>query len=123
LGLTGANQLLVSNCAYLGRVDDVIRLGLDSRSESLLTKSRQQALAAALSEKFGEKLRVDIQVGEPAAETPVQEKERLEGENLEAARRSLENDPNVRALKDMFGAELTPGSIELVQDQPAGSQE
>ena len=44
----------------------------------------------------------------------------LDDERLEAARESLEADPNVRALKDMFGAELNPDSIELVDDGRQG---
>lgn len=123
LGLSGANKLLAGNCAYVGREKNVIRLGLDARSESLLTKPRQQALAAALTETFGERLTVEIVVGEPVSETPMQEKERLADEKFEAARVSLESDPNVQALKKMFGAELKPDSIEIVQDQPAANQE
>jgi len=35
-------------------------------------------------------------------------------ERLEAARQSLEADPNVQTLKNMFGAELKTDSIELI---------
>jgi hypothetical protein len=35
-------------------------------------------------------------------------------ERMEAARQTLEADPNVQALKDMFGAELKTDSIELI---------
>jgi DNA polymerase-3 subunit gamma/tau len=115
LELNGASKLLASNCAYLRRKGDVVYLGLDGRSESLLTRTRQNELAAALSKRFGETLTVDIMVGEPELETPMQEKSRLDDEKLEAARESLEADPNVRALRDMFGAELNPDSIELVK--------
>lgn len=114
LELNGASKLLASNCAYLRRKGDVIHLALDSRSESLLTRVRQNELAAALSRRFGERLTVEIQVGDPALETPMQEKARLDHETREAARESLEADPNVKALRDMFGAELNPDSIELV---------
>ena len=47
-------------------------------------------------------------------ETPVQEESRMADERMEAARQSLEADPNVKALKDMFGAELKTDSIELI---------
>ncbi|HET6630084.1 MAG TPA: DNA polymerase III subunit gamma/tau [Woeseiaceae bacterium] len=114
LELNGASKLLASNCAYVRRKGDVIHLALDSRSESLLTRARQNELAAALSRHFGESLTIDIDVGQPELETPMQEKERLDQETLEAARESLESDPNVKALRDMFGAELNPDSIELV---------
>lgn len=115
LELNGASKLLASNCAYLRRKGGVIHLALDSRSESLLTRSRQNELAAALSKRFGESLTVEIEIGRPELETPMQAKARLDHETLEAARESLEADPNVKALRDMFGAELNPDSIELVK--------
>jgi hypothetical protein len=34
---------------------------------------------------------------------------------MAAARSALESDPNVQALKDLFGAELKPESIELIK--------
>ena len=44
----------------------------------------------------------------------MQEETRLADERIEAAREILEADPNVKALKDMFGAELKADSIELL---------
>lgn len=123
LNLSGANKLLASNCAYLKRAGNVIHLALDSRSESLLTNSRKQLLADTLGKSFGEELMVEIIIGNRTAETPIQREERLVDEKLEAARVSLESDPNVQALKNMFGAKLNTDSIEIVQDHPAGNQE
>ncbi len=114
LNLSGANKLLASNCAYLNRENSTLYFNLDSRSQSLLTKSRQKALAAAVSERFGEPLRVKISIAESAPETPIQEEARRVDEKIEAARASLESDPNVIALQDMFGAQLNPDSIELI---------
>ena len=114
LGLGGAVRLLASNCAYQRRAGNTIHLGLDRRSESLLTKQRKDALAERLSAHFGEKLIVDIELGAETGETPVQEETRMADERMEAARQTLEADPNVQALKDMFGAELKTDSIELI---------
>jgi DNA polymerase-3 subunit gamma/tau len=112
LGLTGASKLLAANCAWLRTDDDTVYLGLDRRSESLLTRPRQQAIAEALSAKYGQALKVEITVAPAAAETPIQEQARRTDEKREAARESLEADPNVQALRDMFGAKLNPDSIE-----------
>jgi DNA polymerase-3 subunit gamma/tau len=117
LELHGASKLLASNCALLRREKDVVYLVLDGRSESLLTRARQNEMVAALSKKFGEDLKVVITIAETGPETPMQQKARLDDEKLEAARESLEADPNVQALRDMFGAELNPDSIELVKSQ------
>jgi DNA polymerase-3 subunit gamma/tau len=114
LGLTGAARLLASNCSYERRQGKTIRLGLDPRSESLLTKQRKDALAERLSVHFGEKLSVEIMLGAATGETPVQEESRMADERMEAARQTLEADPNVQAMKDMFGAELKTDSIELI---------
>ena len=114
LDLAGSVKLLASNCAYLRRDGDTVHFNLDPRSESLLTRERQEALAAALSKHFNEPLSVDINVAEVIHETPHQEESRLADERIEAARVSLESDPNVKTLKSMFGAELKTDSIELI---------
>jgi DNA polymerase-3 subunit gamma/tau len=114
LGLGGAVRLLASNCTYIRRDGNTIQLGLDPRSESLLTRKRKDELAASLSSHFGETLSVDVALGTDAGETPVQVESRLADERLEAARQSLEADPNVQALKNMFGAELKADTIELI---------
>ena len=114
IGLQGAVRLLASNCAYLDRQGNTVRLGLDPRSESLLTKQRKDSLAKHLSTHFGEKLSVEITLSADGGETPVQEESRMADERLEAARQSLEADPNVQKLKNMFGAELKTDSIELI---------
>jgi DNA polymerase-3 subunit gamma/tau len=122
LHLTGANKLLASNCAYSHYENRTLYFNLDSRSVSLLTKSRQKALATAISDKFGEPLRVEITVANSDSETPVQVEARRVDEKMEAARVSLESDPNVKALQDMFGAQLNPDSIELI-NQSSGEKQ
>jgi len=114
LGLSGAVRLLASNCAYLRREENTVFLGLDPRSESMLTKQRKDTIAETLSEHFGEKLLVDITIGSEVAETPVQQESRMVDEQLEEARKNLEADPNVQAMKNIFGAELKTDTIELI---------
>jgi len=114
IGLKGTVRLLASNCAYECREGNTIRLGLDPRSESLLTKQRKDSLAETLSTHFGEKLLVEITLSADTGETPVQEESRMVDERLEAARQTLEADPNVQTMKNMFGAELKTDSIELI---------
>jgi DNA polymerase-3 subunit gamma/tau len=123
LNLSGFNKQLASNCAYLRREGSSVFLSLDHRSESYLTRPRQAALAASLSEYFAEELKVEISVGAAEVETPTQIEARQETEELEAARVGLEADPNIKALKDMFGAELVADSVEPLSDKSAINQE
>ncbi len=113
LELSGAARLLASNCAYLRREDNTVFLGLDPRSESMLTNKRRDIIAAALSGYFAEKLLVDIAIGSAAEETPIQQESRMADNRFEKARQSLEADPNVQTLKTMFDAELKTDTIEI----------
>lgn len=118
LPLKGAVRMLAINCAYLGREGDTLKFSADSKAETVLNRERQASLASVLSEYFGERLRVEIDleadVAARNAETPVQQESRRSDEQLEAARAALESDPNVKAMKSMFGAELKPESIEPI---------
>jgi len=116
LGLSGLNLQLAKNCAYVRRRGATLHLKLDRRSESFLTRARQVALETALSEQFGEKLRVEIDTAEEKIDSPVQAEEQQKEQQLQAARDDLESDPNVRALKDMFGAELVTESVKPLQN-------
>ncbi len=112
LEISGSVRLLAANCAFLAREGNGVQLQLDERSETLLTEPRRRTLEKAMADYFGEPLKVSIRVG-GAEETPVQRERRLEAERLEAAKKGLEADPNVRILQDMFGAELQPDTVRL----------
>ena len=114
LGWSGAVRLLAGNCAFLERQGDTLYLGLDPRSESLLTAGRKDEMAKALSAHFGEELRLNIRVGSDENETPQQQESRLENERLHEAQKVLEADPNIQQLKSMFGAELNADTIEII---------
>jgi DNA polymerase-3 subunit gamma/tau len=113
LGLAGADRLLASSCAFLKREGNTVFFSLDPGSESYLTRQRKESLATALSRHFEETLTVDISIGEAETESPMQAESRQADERFEAERAKLESDPNVKALKDMFGAELNADSIKL----------
>jgi len=126
LGLSGAERLLAGSCALLRRENNTVFFSLDPGSESYLTRSRKESLAQTLSDHFGEPLAVDISIGKVEVESPMQTTTRLADEHFQAERAKLEADPNVQALKNMFGAELNSESIKLnepPQDSAAGSKE
>ena len=114
LELTGAVRLLASNCAFLRREGNTVFLGLDPRSDAMLTKQRKDLIGERLTKHFGENLVVDIALGSAVEETPVQQESRIADEQIEEARQTLEADPNVQTLKNMFGAELKTDTIEII---------
>jgi len=126
LGLSGAERLLAGSCALLRRENNTVFFSLDPGSESYLTRKRKESLSKALSGYFGEPLAVDISIGKAEVESPMQATTRLADEHIQAERAKLEADPNVQALKNMFGAELNTESIKLnepTQGESARSKE
>lgn len=113
LKLRGVEGLLASNCALLGREGNLVRLGLASGAETYLTRPRQEALQRALSEHFGETLKLEISSAADGAETPIQKRAREANDDLNDKREGLESDPNVLALKNMFGATMDPDSVRI----------
>ena len=113
LDLAGADRLLASSCAFLKRDGNTVFFSLDPGSESYLTRQRKESLAVALSRHYDETLTVDISIGKAEVESPMQAESRQADERFEAERVKLESDPNVKTLKDMFGAELNTDSIKL----------
>ena len=127
LDINGANRMFANNCAYMRREGNILFLSLDVRSESLLTRARNDSLADALAKHFGEPLSLDISLHESVDEvivaTPHQEQIRDNDARLDAARMSLENDPGVHALQNMFGAHMKTDSVEIIDNQSASDQE
>ena len=109
LDLSGAARQLAANCALLSREGDVVALSIDPRHATMATPAQRDRLTRALSEYFGSTIRIewhDDATGAAAVETPAQARERGEAERLAQARRSLEDDPTVKALQERFGATL-----------------
>jgi len=123
LDISGAGKLMAGNCAFVRRQQDVLHLCLDGKSETLLTKLTEAALSKALCAYYDESLRIEIAIGETESATPIQEEARRADAKYQAARASIEADPTIKALQDMFDAEINPDSIEPVQDHSSANQE
>ncbi len=114
LPVQGAAKQLAANCAYLSRDGDTIKLVLEATHEHLLMDKMQKRLGDALSAHFGERLRLRVELGKPAAETPAQVLVRKADEKQASARDAIEKDPNVSALMEAFDAEIQPESVKPV---------
>ncbi len=110
LDLSGVERMLASNCAWTGSSAGRIELSLDERGSSQYTEERRIALERALAKHFDCELALHIAVG-GAAETPAQRVLRKEDEQMQAARRAINEDPNVKVMQDLFGAEVDPDSV------------
>jgi DNA polymerase-3 subunit gamma/tau len=115
LNLSGMAAQLAAHCTLEQLGATQVRLRLDAQGEMFRRPQVEQRLGEALSKHFGRTLRLEIQVGEaPLEDTPARRQARVEDERQRAAQDAIESDPNVRALRDMFGATVLPGSIKPI---------
>jgi DNA polymerase-3 subunit gamma/tau len=111
LDVSGAARQLAANCALIEHKGNALSLVLDARSAALNTPANRDRLIQALAKYLGVPVKLEFVDGAPAIETPTQNVERRSAETLEAARRSLSEDPAVREMQARFGATLHPESV------------
>jgi DNA polymerase-3 subunit gamma/tau len=113
LDLSGAARQLATNLALVEHQGNTLRFAIDpkvARSAAQVDK-----LGQALAKYLGTPVKLEFAEGQAAVETPNQSGERRSAEALDAARRSLEEDPMVRELKSRFGATLHPESVRSTE--------
>ncbi len=110
-GIGGATRQLAANCELVGRDENTVHLRLDTNHEHLRTKRQEAQLESALRDYFGSHLKLRLDVGEPQGETPAELERRVSSKKMQEARDSLDKDPNVRALKETFGATVQPETV------------
>ena len=116
LDLGGMNRELALNSELLAVEGDLFRLRLDRAFSHLLKLNRggTEKLQEALSAQLGRPVRVQLDVGEIATETPARRNQALKAERLALARNALAQDPFVHELQNRFGATLDEGSVKAV---------
>jgi len=114
VGLGGFNLQLAQHSELLGVADNCFRLRLSSDQRHLLqiNKNGAEKLQEALSNHYGRPVRVSIEVGEIATETPAQRNQAEKAERHAAALAALEQDPFVRELIERFDATLETASVK-----------
>ena len=108
---------LARNCAIRSFEGDRLTLVVAPQFESLTGERQVRALESAVQEALGQpvRLRVEVESGGEVA-TPAEQLSAARREALEAARRAIENDPNVKVLQARFGA-----SVERVEPLAPGA--
>ncbi|NNF67579.1 MAG: DNA polymerase III subunit gamma/tau [Gammaproteobacteria bacterium] len=110
-GLKGAVRELAANCLLARTQGNVWHLTIDERHQHLLTDQLQKKLASAVQKLLDEDVVLRINAGEANEGTLAAQREQDSEARMDAARDEIEKDPNVNALKDMFGATIVEDSI------------
>ena len=118
MNLGGITRQLAVNCAFLGRQGNKVRLSLDPEGAHYRTAMMEEKLRQALSTYYGEAVVLEFIEGGggEAINTPARQLKAAADDRLQNARASIENDPNIRAMKEMFGATVTPESIRPIDN-------
>jgi DNA polymerase-3 subunit gamma/tau len=114
LNLQGPVTQLAAHCSLLAKDGARIRLSLDNEGEPFRRPALEDKLTQALSAHFNEPIKVEIEVSEVKLDTPARRQQADAEEKLRAARESIESDPNIKAMRDVFGATVQPESIKPV---------
>jgi DNA polymerase-3 subunit gamma/tau len=112
LGLQGPAGQLAAHCVLVARSGDVVRLRLDRAGEVFRRPQLEQKLAQALAQHFGQPVRIEIAVSDAAETTPARQQAEAADARLKAAEQAIEADSNVRAMREIFGATVQPGSVK-----------
>ncbi len=111
LKLSGRTKELANNCVLDKLDENTCRLLLDPGFQQVGTKAEEN-LKIALQNYFGKNLKLVISAQTLQQMTPAVQMQKAQEEKQQAAVESIQDDPNVQALKESFGARILPGSIE-----------
>ncbi len=116
LNLQGPASQLAAHCTLLSKEGNRIRLLLDESGEPFRRPTLEDRLVQALSAYFGATIKLDIEVGtggqQTSVDTPARRQQVEAQDRMQAARAAIESDPNVQAMRDIFGATVQPDSIK-----------
>jgi DNA polymerase-3 subunit gamma/tau len=112
MNLQGIVRQLAAHCTLQARQGNVIKLVLDPEGEHYRTQMMEDKLVQALTTYYGQPMRLEFTVSSTAAlNTPARQMKAAAEDRVQNARTSIDNDPNVRAMREIFGATVTPDSI------------
>jgi DNA polymerase-3 subunit gamma/tau len=114
LNLQGPARQLAAHCVWVGKQSGKVQLRLDAQGETFRRPGPEERLVQALSAYFGESIKLEIQAGAALNDTPARQYQAAAEDRMQAARTAIDNDPNVSALRDIFGATVQPDSIRPV---------
>jgi DNA polymerase-3 subunit gamma/tau len=111
LGLQGPSSQLAAHCMLTAKQGNKVQLALDAEGETFRRPALEERLAQALSAYYGEPIKLEITSVTDAAHTPARLQKAAADDRLQAARAAIDADPNIHAMRDIFGATVQPDSI------------
>lgn len=117
LPITGTVRQLAQHCELVARTEGRIVLRLSPVHKLLAGKLQQEKLREALAQHFGAPLGLEIQLGQPLAATPAEQRRREQEARQEKAIAAIEGDPVVAEFCDQFDASVDDSTITPIEEQ------
>lgn len=111
MNLQGMVKELAAHSSFVGKQGNKVQLVLDADGEHFRRPQLEEKLAQALSAYFGEPVRLELSVADRALDTLARQQKAAADDRVQQAKAAIESDPNVRAMRDMFGATVQPDSV------------
>jgi len=112
LELKAVARELANNCALQEVTESAVRLSLDPSHSHLKNGVRVKQIEEALCAFYGHSIRLTVDdSAELVSETPARRQAREQRERQAQAVESIEQDENIRAFQDAFGATINYDSI------------
>lgn len=115
LGAEGIAQHLALNSCLMHLDDDKITIQLAPASEPMRTASAEARLEKLLQKTLKIPIKLQVEIGELAEETPHQHMQRLKRIQLDLAEEALLQEPVIKGLEQKFGAQLKRETIALIE--------
>ena len=114
LPIEGMLRNLVANTCLMQIQGDNLLFHSDAGHMRLFGDNHQQKFKQILNETLSAQYQIQVIEGPWQYETPAQRLQRLQAERQQQAVNSIENDPNVQALRQAFAAQVIMDSITPV---------
>jgi DNA polymerase III subunit gamma/tau len=111
LNLQGPVSQLAAHSALVEKQGNRVSLKLDAEGEPYRRPALEEKLTQALSAYFGESVKLEIAVATDELDTPARQRKAAADDRLQNARVAIDSDPNVRAMREIFGATVQPESV------------
>jgi DNA polymerase-3 subunit gamma/tau len=110
--LSGLSKELANNCVLESIDDKVCTLILDPNSTSIRSARTEETLLKALQAYRGSQMKLVINTQKNTIDTPAIQNLKDRENRQQAAVDAIHSDVNIQALKEQFGAQVIPGTIE-----------
>lgn len=111
MGLVGMSRQLAHHCVLQNVTSQSCHLALDPQFAQLRTPQVESTLEKALATHLRHPIKLTISMESGIEETPAMRQQRIEEERRKNAELVIARDENVRAIQELFGAQIIPGSV------------